>query len=239
MATEDFDIDALAAYLHLTPTQVLRLASRDKLPGRKISGEWKFSRAEVHHWLEDQIGLSDEVGLEKVESVLQKDIDATLDESIAIEQLLPLEAVAFPLKARTRRSVISSICELAANTGLLWDPDKMAEAIHNREQLHPTALDNGVALLHPRRPLPSAMGEPFLALGVTHQGIPFGGPRGNLTDIFFLIGSVSERGHLRTLARISRLIASNRLLKEIREKNSPTEVLDTIIELDREIYSLE
>ena len=114
--------------------------------------------------------------------------------------------MAVPLNARTRTSVIDKMVQLAAATGWLWDPDKMAEAVAAREHLHSTALDNGVALLHPRRPQPNILAQPFLAFGRTHRGIPFGDARGRLTDVFFLILSTDDRGHLRTLARLSRLI---------------------------------
>ena len=77
--------------------------------------------------------------------------------------------------------------EVAARTGWLWDPEKVVEAVRQREEMHPTALDNGVALLHPRRPLPGILGQAFVALGVSSQGIPFGGSRSAMTDIFFLI----------------------------------------------------
>ena len=50
--------------------------------------------------------------------------------------------------------------------------------------MHSTALDNGVALLHPRRPMPAILAEAVLALGITPGGIPFGSG-GSLTDIFF------------------------------------------------------
>ena len=46
----------------------------------------------------------------------------------------------------------------------MWEQDKFAEAIRAREVLHSTALDNGVALLHPRRPMHGCLMDPFLAL---------------------------------------------------------------------------
>ena len=113
------------------------------------------------------------------------------------------------------------MADLAAGTGFLWDPGKMAEAVRAREDMQPTALDSGVALLHPRRPLANILGEPLLALGVTSQGIPFGGSGGMLTDIFFLIGSTSDRGHLRTLARLSRMLADDEVLAQIRAASDP------------------
>ena len=51
MPNNDFDIDSLAAYLHLSPQQVMRMADRGKLPGRKLGGQWRFAEAEIHHWL--------------------------------------------------------------------------------------------------------------------------------------------------------------------------------------------
>ena len=59
MPDEDFDLTSLADYLHLDLAQVTKLAERGKLPGRRVAGAWRFSQAEIHHWLEDRIGLSD------------------------------------------------------------------------------------------------------------------------------------------------------------------------------------
>src|SRR5207249_809676 len=106
--------------------------------------------------------------------------------------------------------------EVAARTGWLWDPPKMVEAVRAREEIVSTALDNGVALLHPRRPQASILGHAFLALGRTESAIPFGGPHGVKTDLFFLICSVDDHGHLRVLARLSRLIGDADLLAELR-----------------------
>ena len=217
MAGRDFSIQDLAAYLHLTPQQVCRLADRGKLPGRKVSGEWRFSHQEIHHWLEDRIGLSDEDELVEVEGVLDGSIGPDDDQEIRIAEMLPSGAIAVPFPPRTRNAVFRDIVDLAAETGWLWDPEKMAEAVRSRENMSPTALENGVALLHPRRPMPSILGQSFLALGCSPGGIPFGGDCGSLTDIFFLICSVNDREHLRTLARLSRVIGTPGFLDELRQ----------------------
>ena len=235
MAHEDFDIDSLAAYLHLTPPQVAKMADRGKLPGRKVAGQWKFAPAEIHHWLEERIGASDESELIEVEGVLDRAANKTSDDAVSIASLLPVEAIEIPLAAKTRNSVINSMVRLASRTGLLWEPEKMAEAVRVRETLHPTALDNGVALLHPRRPMPTVLAEPLLALGRTHHGIPFGGPRGMLTDIFFLICSIDDRGHLRTLARLSRLVGDAEFLAALREAETPSAAHDCIVDFENRI----
>lgn len=235
MADEDLDTAGLAAYLHLQPAQVGKLADRGKLPGRKVGGQWRFSPGEIHHWLEERIGLSDEGELLQMEGALGKPPGAAELAEISFAELLPLEAIEAPLAARTRNSVISSLVEVAARTGWLWDPDKMAEAVRQREEMHPTALDSGVALLHPRRPLPGILGQAFVALGVTPQGLPFGGARSAMTDIFFLILSTDDRGHLRTLARLSRLVADPELLAELRAAPGPGAAREAIQQAEKRL----
>lgn len=215
MADDDFDIPSLAAYVHLGAPQIAKLVERGKLPGRRVGGEWRFSRAEIHQWLEQRIGVSDEEELQRVEGALQAAGQSPALE-LSLAAMLPLDAIEVPLAARTKNSVIESMAEVAARTGLLWDTQKMADAVRAREEMHPTALDNGAALLHPRRPLPSILGQSFLALGRTATGIPFGSARGVLTDVFFLICSTDDRLHLQTLARLSRLLALPDFLPDLR-----------------------
>mgnify|MGYP002622475286 CR=1 FL=1 len=223
MSEEDFTVESLAAFLQWDPAQVMRLADRGKLPGRRVGGQWRFSQADIHHWFEEQIGDSNPAQLQRMEEVLATGVPEHEEGSTSLCDQLPEAAIAAPLLARTRNSVVREMVELAARTGWLWDTDKMIEAVLQREELHPTSLDSGVALLHPRRPQGGILGEAFIALGITPQGIPFGGGRGVLTDIFFLICSTDDRVHLHTLARLSRVIADTDFLQELRAVEGPSE----------------
>jgi PTS system nitrogen regulatory IIA component len=215
MAQDYYDVNRLAEYLHMMPAAITRLAERGKLPGRRVGGQWRFSAAEIHHWLEDRIGLSDDDALVHVEGALDRASTSDDPESISIADLLHPESIESPLEARTRGSVVTRMTELAARTHLLWDPQQMATAVRAREAMHSTALDIGVALLHPRRPMSSILAEAVLALGVTPRGIPFGSG-GSVTDIYFLICSTSDHEHLRILARLSRLINDQEFLDTVR-----------------------
>jgi PTS system nitrogen regulatory IIA component len=233
MVENDFDIEGLARYLHITPQQVERLASRGLVPARRVGGKWRFSPAEIHHWMEERMGLLEDNELQQVEGALAQ-ADNLQAHEIRIADMLRLESIDTALSGRTRNSVINQMCQLAANTGLLWDPDAMADAVRAREQLQSTAMDNGVALLHPRRPLPNIVGEPLLAVGISPQGIPFGGSS-RLTDVFLLICSCDDRGHLRTLARLSRLICDEQFLPNLRAAADPRQVYDLFSQAEREL----
>lgn len=211
MSQEDFDVASLAVYLHITPQQVEKLASRGKVPGRKVQGKWVFSFAEIHHWMEGRMGLLEDNELQRVEKSLNPDTH-----ELPLTQMLSESSISIPLRAKTKRSVIEEMVSLAEATGMLWDSNRMVEAIRAREELQSTAMPNGVALLHPRRPLSNILGEPIMSLGVSPSGIPFGGRRG-LTHVFFLICSTDDRGHLHTLARLTRLFQNDDFVPELRE----------------------
>ncbi len=229
---EDLDVAQLAAYLHLLPDQVAKMAMRGKLPGRKVGGDWRFSEAEIHHWLEEQIGVSDPDELGKVQDVLDRADPEIVDRPI--HELCNIDSIEVPLNARTRGSVIRSMCDLAAKTGLMWDAPAMAEAVAAREQMHPTALDCGVALMHPRRPQTSILADSVIALSVCSSAIPFS-DRGQLTDIFFLICSYDDTVHLRILAKLSRMIATGTMLDDLRAAQSPAEAWHALKDAEQAI----
>ena len=235
MSNEDFDLASLAEFLHITPAEARKMAERGRVPGKRIGGQWKFFREEIHQWFEDRIGVSDDRELVQVEKVLEIQSTKQLVDSFHIPDMMPEGLVFVPLLARTKPKVIQLLCNNVSETGALWDPDKMGDAIRKREDLHPTALENGVAMLHPRRPMTNIIGEPFIALGVTTSGIAFGGPRGTLTDIFFLIGSTDEAVHLRVLARLSRLIREVDFLETLRGTTSSAEAHSCVVKFDEQL----
>ena len=84
-------------------------------------------------------------------------------------------------------------------------------------------------------PLANILDRPFLALGLTDRGLPFASRRGSLTDVFFLICSTDDRGHLRTLARLSRLLAEPAFLIALRGATSSIEAHEIIAEQERNL----
>lgn len=224
MPFEFYDVRRLAAYLQILPQRVQHYAEQGKIPGQRVGGEWRFSRSEIHRWMEQQI-FQDSVSDIHVENVINAPPQGVEVQDILVSDLLLPTAIKVPLTARSQSSVIDEMVELAMNTGLLWDPDKMKNAICEREAMYPTAMENGVALMHPRRPLTNILGDPFLALGRSWSGIPFTGGGRVLTDIFFLICSTTDHQHLRTLARLSHILLRPGFLSTLRTLETQDEIL--------------
>lgn len=219
MGNEMMDLEQLADYLQRDKREVHKLANRGHLPGRKVSGEWRFARAEINQWIETQLPAYTETQLKALESC---DASAQEEEPF-VAGLLAKTHVAVPLPASTRASVLKEMVNLAAQSYHVYDPGAILEALRQREEMGSTALESGVAIPHPRRPLPQALGDNVLAYGRTASGIPFGAARGQLTDIFFLVCCLDESTHLRVLARLSRLLLLPGFVENLRSAETPLE----------------
>src|SRR5262249_49067542 len=154
--------------------------NRGRLPGRKVGGEWRFSRAEINHWLEGQLHEYSDEELASLET-------AHGDGEPLLGSLLSESTVAVPLPAATRSSLLRELVSLAGQSWNVYDPEAVLEAIRDREEKGSTALPGGVAVPHPHRPMTSALGDSVVAFGRTGNALPFGAPLGGLTDLFFLV----------------------------------------------------
>jgi PTS system nitrogen regulatory IIA component len=232
MASEMMDMGQLAAYLQRDVREVGKLASRGHLPGHKVGGQWRFHRAEINHWIETQLPVYNDKQLAALETA------GGTDEPL-LAGLLCEACMAVPLLAATRASVLKELVNLAEQSWQVYDPAAILEAVRQREDLMTTALPQGVAIPHPRRPLPAALGESVMAFGRTASGIPFGAPHGALTDIFFLVCCRDDRTHLRVLARLTRLLTRPGFVDELRAAQTPAEAYEKITAAERELLPSE
>jgi len=225
-------LDDLAAQLGRDRRDVERQVQRGNIPGHRLEGGWRFHPAEIRHWLEQEMrGFSSEE-LASVESA--QNLPAVSPQSL-LESVLAPELIAVPLDARTKRSVLESLVELAGRTWQVWEPAAVLEACLEREAALSTAFDNGVAIPHPRNPQTAALGASLLAFGRTASGIPFGGPRGGLTDLFFLVLGQDARTHLAILARLGRLLRVEGFVQQLRECPDAASTHEFLIAADQRL----
>jgi PTS system nitrogen regulatory IIA component len=231
MGSDMMDMEQLAAYLQRDVREVGKLASRGHLPGHKVGGQWRFARAEINHWIETQMPSLSEKELTNLES------SASHAEEPLLAGLLSESSIAVPLAATTRASVLKELVSLAEQSWQVYDPEAILDAVRQREEMASTALPSGVAIPHPRRPLPNALGESVLAFARTHSGIPFGAPHGVLTDLFFLVCCRDDRTHLRVLARLTRLFLRPGFLDELRAAETPHEAWEKITTAEQQLLT--
>lgn len=225
-------LDELAQQLGRDRREVERQVQRGIIPGHRMEGGWRFHPAEIRHWLEQEMRGFSADELASVESA--QNLPAVTDQSL-LQSVLAPELVAVPLDARTKRSVIESLIEVAGRTWQVWEPAVVLEAVLEREAALSTAFENGVAIPHPRNPLPTALGASLVAFGRTSSGIPFGGPRRSLTDLFFLVLCQDARTHLAVLARLGRLLRVEGFVDQLRECPDSLSAHELLIATDRQV----
>lgn len=232
MAHQFLSLDELAVQLGRDRRDVEKLVQRGRIPGRRVEGTWRFHAAEIRHWLEQEMRgySSDELAV-----VEESQRSAAVASELPLAGLLSPETVQVPLEARTRRSVLETLIEVAGRTWQVWEPALLLEAILEREAVLSTGFENGVAVPHPRNPLPQALGASLIACGRTCSGIPFGAPKRALTDIFFLVLCRDSRTHLSALARLGRLLQLPGFLDELRNAADSAASFAVIAAADRKL----
>ena len=154
--------------------------------------------------------------------------------AVVLSDLLDERHVTLELKARTRPEALREIVATMTTGNEIRDPEKFIAEVAEREELHPSFMENGVALPHLRTDL---VEEIVLGIGRSAQGIPFGEkeepahliflvgvPKRMVTDYLVCVGALArltkgqaDRGrlmHSETAAELIELLRAGSLLLE-------------------------
>ena len=204
-----------------------RMAERGEIPCQKVGGQFRFHRAQITEWLQQSMGAMHRDHLAEVDAGITAHREIHEDEPI-ISPLLRPEAVATQLHARGKTGALRELVALAQATGLVYDEQALLEAVLAREELCSTALEGGIAMPHPRRPLPYDLADSILVVGRVGRGMVFGALDGKLTDLFFLTASQDDHHHLHVLARLCRMLHDETWVEQFRHAETVDEMMELI-----------
>lgn len=193
----------LAAYLKLNDRTILRLASDGTLPGVKVASQWRFRRSLIDRWLNERMGDAPELD--------EDDVGSPPD----LGSVIRPEYVAGALSAQDRDGVVRELSALAGRLGLVQDVGWLAGALLERERILSTALEGALAVLHTRHRNQHRFNAPFILIGRSPGGVPFGAQDGSLTRIFFLFSLRTDRDHLHWMQRVASLGRSREKMERI------------------------
>lgn len=232
MAHEWYTLDELARHLGRDRREIERLVNRGRIPGHKRGTEWQFHSAEVSQWLEQEMRDFSDSQLANVERT-QRSEEVAAD--IPVTSLMKPELCQVPLEARTKRSVLEGLIEVAGRTWHIWEPATVLKAVQEREEMMSTAFGTGVAFPHPRLPIPDALGQSLVAFGRTLNAIPFGASNGSRSDCFFLILCRDTKTHLQVLARLSRMVQLPDFLPDLRASDTSELSYEVILAAEKRL----
>src|SRR5512141_3100636 len=120
-------IKQLAGYLNLNERTVLRLVSDGALPGMKVGNQWRFRKAMIDAWIDDQIlGVAPRMVDEPKPVVPAR---AMLELASCFE----LGHIAPEMKAATKNEAVEELAGVAADLGLVRDKTWFIGALIERE----------------------------------------------------------------------------------------------------------
>jgi excisionase family DNA binding protein len=216
----------LSSYLHLDEATVNRLVMAGKIPSLQVDRQWRFKRAQIDSWIEEQL-VGDEENFADIPDGMK----------LPLEDLLPDQAIIPNLRAKQPVGVIEELAARAYANGWLSDKPWFVGAVVERESLSSTAMDGGVAFLHTRAKDKGKIGRPFVVVGRSWEGIPFGAPDGAPTYLFFLLGLKYDRLHLPILGRLARALRNPATIAKLRALSSPDQVRALLLKEDAGIRS--
>lgn len=211
----------LAAYLHLDEATVSKLVMQGKIPSLQVERQWRFKRAAIDEWIEQQLVGDDENFADVPDGM-----------KLPLEDLVPDQAIITNLRSRTPVGVIEELAARAYTNGWLSDKPWFVGAVVERESLASTAMEGGVAFLHTRAKDKGKIARPFMIVGRSWEGIMFGAPDNNPTYLFFLLGLKYDRLHLPILGRLARALRNSATIAKLRSLSSPDQVRALLLKED-------
>jgi nitrogen PTS system EIIA component len=237
---EYISIGQLAAYLGWSTRFIEGLVRGEHLPGLEIDGQWRFRRDDVVDWLEQKIQTLDTARVSELEAKMESSLlaDGTFrtTRSDRLTSRLPLKGIALDVTVANKADLLRALTTVAEATGLLFDRDHLLSSLVDRESLCSTAMPDGVALCHPRRPIPSIIERQFLCFLRTSEPVDFGAEDGEGTSIFFLLCTPDDRSHLHGLARLARILHGD-TLELLKSAVTTEDVLATLADAESRVQA--
>jgi excisionase family DNA binding protein len=218
----------LADYLNVNERTVLKLVAEGALPGVKIGNQWRFRKAMIDTWLDDQmLGVTPRyVTAAEPDGLSQKRLD--LASCFKPEHIVP------ELAAQTKNLVVEELAAKAHDLGLVRDKTWFMGALIERENVMPSAIGNGVAFLHTLRRNPEQVIRPFMIVGRSSQGVDFDALDSKPTHLFFVLGLKFEELYLPWLQKLSQMFAQPSAVKAVLSV-TPEEIFQAIAEAERKL----
>ncbi|HWQ90751.1 MAG TPA: PTS sugar transporter subunit IIA [Clostridia bacterium] len=206
----------VAGLLEVSEKTIYRWIDDGKLPGYRISGQYRFNRAELLAWATaSKIHISPTIYLEPENSSL---VLPTLEEA------LQNGGVFYRVAGNDPGSCLRNVVEMLrlpeeVNREFLY------QVLLARETLESTAIGDGIAIPHLRNPIVLHLGPPMIALCFLENPVNFGALDGEPVRVLFTLISPSVKTHLHLLSRLSFSLRDSRFKDLIHHQAGRDEIL--------------
>jgi nitrogen PTS system EIIA component len=223
-------VKELAAYLSINERTLLKLVLEGAVPGVKIGNQWRFRKAMIDAWLDDQmLGVAPR----------RFEVRGTASSSrrmLALENCFQPSHIIPELAATTKLDVVEELAALTGRLGLISDEAWFVAALIERENIMPSAVGNGVVFLHTMYRHPEHVVRPFMVLGRSAAGVDFDALDGQLTHLFFVLGLKFHELHLPWLAKLSQMFARAEATQALLQAPDAAAIFEVLRGVERNLF---
>lgn len=147
-----------------------------------------------------------------------------------ITEMLRREFV-LELKAKNKHDALVELAGVFPKEGIGVNPETMLQVLLERERLGSTGIGDGIAIPHGKV---SGLDRIVVSFGRSREGLEFDAMDGKPVRLFFLLMAPenSTGGHLKALARISRMLRDQSFRKNLLEAKNREELYGIIEKMD-------
>jgi nitrogen PTS system EIIA component len=214
-AKEIMTLHDVANYLQLNERSILKMARAGEIPATKVMNQWRFMRSLINEWLMYK--------MEKLPPHLDEHGPVSIEEQPMSELLVP-DFMNLEVVGGSKSKILGQLTFPMVDCGFLKRRKYFLNKLLDRELLMTTAIGHGVAVPHPRHPIPNLFPNPMLALGICREGTDYEAPGGKPVYLFFTICASEDTQHLHTLAKVSRFASNRKAVNRLKKATTVDEV---------------
>ena len=146
-----------------------------------------------------------------------------------LTEILKPQNILMPMQAATKNQAIGELVALLAKNGEIQDATAVLNAVLEREMTRTTGIGNGLAIPHGKC---SGTSQLVMAIGKLTTPIDFQAIDGRPVSLIWLLASPPDKTgpHIHALARISRLMTSDKFRQALTQAKSAQEIYDVIVQ---------
>jgi nitrogen PTS system EIIA component len=221
------EIENAAKLLGVSDATLRRWIEQGKIPARKQGSRYVLNRLELEGWARKRnISL-----IEPFKAQIKNDTgEHSLTKAMEVGGVLPRVA------GKDVRRILETVAlRMYMPEGI--ERAHILEQLLQREELVSTGIGNGVAIPHPRHPIPAIPQGGQITTCYLEEAVQFGAVDGKPVFILFVILSPDTAHHLKLLSRLSFCLRDIDFISELTKQPSPDELYARVREIETRLIT--
>lgn len=232
----DLKIKDVAELLNVSQITIQKWVEDGLIPTYKIDSQYRFSKQEIESWVMSH-KLTTKEGVSPFSIKPKKDVSdknpTAGNQKFSLYRALHKGQVLHNISETGKEDVIRKSTKLIAETQKI-DSEMLSEMLIDRERMHPTALNNGIAVPHTRDFVLSPTHD-VVVFAFPDKPIAYGALDGEPVHTLIFLFACNDKRHLHLLAKIAHLSSQESIRTMLKKKPNKDQLLEFIEGWERAI----